>query len=210
MRAPPFFTDDTKARAAEAVKAIEARTSAEVVIAVHARSGDYSHTDYLVGFALSFVTLVAMLYLPQEFPLETFPPGSAVSFLVGALVCRSVPALRRVLSGRAPREKNVRTAARAAFVDLGISRTRGRTGLLVFVSLFERQVEVVPDTGVDPAALGPEWIQALAGLNAALARSSDPAPFFQALHALTPPLERVLPRAQDDVNELPDAPHHAA
>ena len=58
----------------------------------------------------------------------------------------------------------MRTAARAAFVDQGISRTRGRTGILVFVSLFEREVEVVADVGVDPVLLGEDWTRAVAAL----------------------------------------------
>lgn len=207
MRATPFFTDAAKAQAAETVQAIESRTAAEVVITVHATSGHYRHTDYLVGFLLSLAALVAMLFLPQEFSLELFVPGVVLSFLTGVLLMSLLPGLRRRFTRRALLEQNVRTAARAAFVELGISRTRGRTGILVFVSTFERRVEVVTDIGVDFAVLGAEWTQALAALSAAVTGSRAPAPFFQALLGLTPLLERLLPRSEDDVNELPDAPH---
>lgn len=209
MRARAFFEDATKAKAAEEVKAIEARTAAEVVISVRQASGHYRHTDYLVGFALALVALVAMLYLPPEFALETFPVGLVLAFALGAVLTPRLPALRRRLTARKLLEANVRTAARAAFVELGVSRTSGRTGILVFVSLLERRVEVVPDVGVDTAGMGEEWTQALAKLSAAVATSSSPEPFFEALRLLAPPLERVLPRSADDINELPDAPHAA-
>jgi uncharacterized membrane protein len=42
-----------------------------------------------------------------------------------------------------------------------------------------------------------------------VASSSSPEPFLEALSQMAPPLERVLPRSADDVNELPDAPHAA-
>ncbi|HEX8440409.1 hypothetical protein [Archangium sp.] len=209
MWARAFFEDATKAKTAEAVKAVEARTTAEVVVSVHRTSGHYRHTDYLVGFVLSLVTLVAMLYLPTEFPLEFFPLDVALSFVAGAYLSAALPGLRRRLTSRKLLEASVRTAARAAFVELGVSRTTGRTGILVFVSAFERRVEVVADLGVDTAALGPEWEEALAKLSAAVASSESPEPFFEALALMAPPLERLLPRSDDDVNELPDAPHAA-
>jgi putative membrane protein len=209
MWARAYFDDAAKARAAEEVKALEARTAAEVVVSVRRASGHYRHTDYLVGFVLSLVTLVAMLYLPPEFPLESFPVDVALSFATGAAVSAALPGLRRRLTSRKLLEENVRTAARAAFVELGVSRTTGRTGLLVFVSTLERRVEVVADIGVDTAALGREWEEALAKLSAAVATSESPEPFFEALRLLAPPLERVLPRSADDINELPDAPHAA-
>ena len=81
MGASPYFTDAARAQAATTVQAIESRTAAEVVIAVNARSGHYRHTDYLAGFGVSLAALVAMLYLPQEFPLETFPVGVALSLI---------------------------------------------------------------------------------------------------------------------------------
>ena len=53
------FTDKAaKAEVAEAIRAIEAATSAEVVVAVRARSGLYRHTDYIVGFVFAFAALL--------------------------------------------------------------------------------------------------------------------------------------------------------
>ncbi|PTL83348.1 hypothetical protein [Vitiosangium sp. GDMCC 1.1324] len=209
MWARAFFEEATKARAADEVKAIEARTAAEVVVAVRAASGNYGHTNYLVGFGLSFLTLVTLLYLPTEFPLEIFPVGMLASFGLGAFASMKLTGLRRRLTSSKLMEESVRTMARSAFVELGISRTSGRTGILVFVSTLERRVEVVADIGVDTAALGREWEEALAKLSAAVASSESPEPFFEAMRLLAPPLERALPRSVDDINELPDAPQAA-
>jgi putative membrane protein len=209
MWAKAFFEEATREKTAAEVKAIEARTAAEVVVAVRHASGQYRHTDYVVGFGLSLVTLLAMLYLPVDFELEFFPVDVVVSFALGAGVCTLLPGLRRRLTDRKLLEENVRTAARAAFVELGISRTSGRTGILVFVSIFERRMEVVADVGVNLSTLGSDWEEAQAKLSAAVASSEDPESFFQALRLMAPPLERALPRSADDINELPDAPHAA-
>lgn len=209
MWARAFFDDATKARTAEVVKAIEAGTSAELVVTVRGTSGHYRHADYLVGFLLAMATLIAMLYVEMEFPLAAFPVDVALSFAVGTYLSASVPFVRRFFLSRRFQHEAVQLAARATYVDLGITQTAKRTGILVFVSLFERRVEMLADVGIDIAALNPEWEEARGRLAAAVATSESPEPFFEALKLLEAPLARVLPRTEDDVNELPDAPHHA-
>lgn len=204
--ATSFLEEAARTRAAEVVTAIEALTSAEVVVAVRSQSGHYAHTDARVGAGLAFVVLMVLLFIPQEIHLFLFPPAVLLAFFAGVLVSRAAPELRRALTSRTLQEEAVRTTAQAAFTELGVSRTSRRTGILVFVSLLERRAEVVADYGVDTAALGTEWQEALSALSAALATSPSPEPFFQALLRVQTPLARVLPRLEDDVNELPDMP----
>ncbi len=201
-----FFEEATRKRAAEVVAAIESKTAAEVVVSVRATSGDYRHVDYLCGALLAFIALVVMLYVPQEIPLVLFPAGVLLAFAMGAWLGVALPGVRRRLLSRKLIESQVRMAARAAFVELGVSRTSRRTGILVFVSTLERRVEVIPDLAVDPSKLGAEWQQALDALSAAVATSSSPDTFFEALRRLEAPLASALPRFEDDVNELPDMP----
>jgi hypothetical protein len=57
----------------------------------------------------------------------------------------NVAPLRRLLVRQKRLEADVQAAARAEFYALGISRTSGRNGILVFLSTFERCTAVVPD-----------------------------------------------------------------
>jgi putative membrane protein len=207
---PAFFEESTRKRAAEVVAAVESSTAAEVVVAVRPASGEYRHVDYQWGLLLAFVTLAVMLYMPQEIPLDAFPVGVLLAFAVGAWLSAALPGVRRRLASRKLMESQVRMAARAAFVELGVSRTSRRTGVLVFVSTLERRVEVVPDLAVEPARRDAGWQPALDALSAAVAASESPEPFFEALRQLKAPLARTLPRREDDVNELPDMPGAAA
>jgi uncharacterized membrane protein len=93
--------------------------------------------------------------------------------------------------------------ARAAFVDLGVGRLNRRNGILVYVSLLEKAVDIVPDAGVNVTTIGPAWDEALGRLEAAVA-AGDLDAFDGALRSLGPALERILPREEIDVNELPD------
>lgn len=74
--------------------------------------------------------------------------------------------------------------------------------MLVYVSTFERRVELVADVGVDGKLVEGE----VRALEAAVAGRPDLDAFLEALRRLGPALAPSLPHAADDVNELPDAP----
>jgi putative membrane protein len=202
------FTDKAaKAAVAQAIQEIERATSAEVVVAVRPSSGHYRHTDYLVGFALSFAALLVFLFDSHEFSIDWMPLDTVIAFALGTFLSASFPLLRRALTSRRLMRENVRTSARATFFDLGIGKTSGRTGILVYVSMFEKGVEVVADMGIDRAVLGPAFTSAIAALDTALARGTSLPRFTEALRALGPILGKTMPRLAQDINELPDEPH---
>ncbi|UQA56564.1 hypothetical protein [Polyangium aurulentum] len=204
MSARHFLLPAARDAVASAVRDLEMKTSAEVVVAVRPVSGHYRHTDYLVGYVLALGALSVFLFHPEPFAYDVFPLEMTAAFAFGALVCANLAPLRRALTARKLLDESVRRAARAAFVDLGVSRTQGRTGLLVYVSTFERRVEIVADCGVDLAALGADFEASRARLERAVAREVDFERFLEALGALGEALGKALPRAANDVNELSD------
>lgn len=203
MAKQSFSSEEVRKRATEAIKQIESVTSAEVVVAVRRASGFYRHADYLFGFAVSLLVLCVLLVHPQPFEILLFPVEVTLGFVVGAFVCSRFSPLRRLLSGKKRMEENVLKGAHATFHEMGVSHTTGRTGLLIYVSLFERRAEVVLDMGVLAADPGPEFMAIREKLRQAV-RRLDPEAFLEAMLAMGPLLEVVLPRSEDDVNELPD------
>ncbi|MGE0452167.1 MAG: hypothetical protein AB7O37_06780 [Vicinamibacteria bacterium] len=199
-----FSSPAAKDAARSAVAEVEARTCAELVVTLRRESGRYREADYLCGFLVSLLALLALLFLPQEFPLWTFVPDLALSFALAALASSRLPRIRRLLTPRGVLLDNARLAARAAFHEGGLSRLQGRNAILVYVALFERRVEVVADVGIRVESLGPEWRAAVHTLETSLRPRPDLQRFLAALRALGPVLARVHPRADDDVNELPD------
>lgn len=191
---------------ADVVRAIEAKTSAEIVVTVRAQSATYRHVDLAVGAACAFVALLIYVYAPIEFMDDPAPPVIAVFFAAGALVSGAIPAVQRRLSSASARRENVRVAARAAFVDQGIGRTRARNGVLVYLSLLEREVEIVTDVGIDLGDQAEAWGKALAALEQVVRGGGDVASVGARLRALGETLAVTMPVQADDANELPDAP----
>lgn len=201
-----FFTAEGRARVERAVRAVESVTSAEVVVAVHPHSGVYRHTDLSVGVFCAFVSLLIFLFDPHPFAIDAYPFAFLTTLFGATLASEHLPPLRRLLTARRTMDDAVHRAARTVFVDSGIGRTRGRTGILVFVSILERRVEVVADVGVD----APHLEGAIAALDRALAASRPFEPFVAALEGLREPLASLLPHQADDVDELPNAMQEAS
>jgi putative membrane protein len=190
-----LFEERTRQKVQRAVDEIERRTSAEIVVAVEPISGFYRHADLLGGLVAAFVALAVFLYHPEPFDWSLLPLELAGAFALGAVFVGNVDGVRRALSSRALLSTNVRRAALAKFVDLGVSKKRDRNGILVFVSAFERRVEVVPDVGVEVASLGSAWGDGVQKLDRALRLDADAERFVAALRGLGAPLAEALPRA---------------
>ncbi len=199
------FVDDT-ARAAfgEAVRAIEAGSSAEAVVTVRRQSASWVHAHILVGCVGAVAAHAFMLYSAEPFALPSLLIDPVIAGVVVGLASTVVLGVKRWLTPRRTRRRAVRTAARAAFYDKGIRRTSGRTGLLLYVSIAERMAEVVIDDAVDEATPAAEWARAVAEIDAAVARGGVAA---RAFAALAPALAAAMPRSADDVNELSDDLH---
>lgn len=199
-----FLSPSSKERVTQAIKAVELQTSAELVVALRPSTLTDRDGAFVLGFACALASLCALLFLPQEFALWVFPIDVALAFVIGTAIGLSSLRLRTLLVSRAKSRAAVRAAACAAFVELAIHRTRGRTGILVFVSAQERAVEVVGDLGISSKRLGEgfdAWVRALQ----AAVKKGDFNAFIVALESAGPMLKGPLPRAEDDVNELEDA-----
>ena len=197
-----WLKQETRKRVRDCIAALESNSGAEVVTTVSVSSGHYRHADYLVGALLSFASLLFYLFYPEPLLDDIAVVVVISSFGVGAFLSAAATGLRRLLVSRKLMDESVRRAARARFVDQGISVTTGRTGILVYVSLFERRVEVVPDIGIPVERLGDRWSQAVRGLDTAAKKGVEP--FLASLQSLAPLLAEAAPRSADDVNELPD------
>ena len=198
-----FFDADAKTRTVAVVQAIEEQTSAEIVVALRKSSGYYRHADYLCGLGVAVAAVVAVVLVPEPMNPLMLPLDVLLSFALGAAFCARFATIRRLLTRPRRRRENVRTAARAAFHDLGVSRTTGRWGVLVFLSMLERDLEVVPDVGIDLEALGEEWTGTVEAMRQSM-RAADFERLLEATRGLGPLLARLHPVRDDDVNELPD------
>jgi putative membrane protein len=187
------------------VRTVEERSAAEVVILVRERSGPYLHASVLAGAIAAYLTLWFQLFSPFDYSLLLIQIAPALVGVAMGLATTVLPDLQRWLTPPSMRERYLQTAARAAFHDNGIGDTRGRTGILVYISRLERDTEVLADRGVRDAVDVEAWDRTIQAIrSSARVRDPDAAAVASAIAALGDVLQPVLPRSEHDVNELPD------
>lgn len=208
MSTRDFFGEEARRAVKSAIEKLEADCSAEVVVSVQPASGNYRASDYLSGALFGFAVVLVFVFHPAPFDSTLFPIELFAVFVFGTFLSAWFVPLRRLLTPGKLMKENARRAAKAKFVDAGLSKTRGRTGLLVYVSTFEREVALVADIGIDEKVHALELAKAEARLAAAIS-VADRSAFTNALAGLGPTLGEACPRRGDDVNELPDEPEVA-
>lgn len=200
------FTEADYDAITEAVEAAEAKTTAELVVVIRPQSGSYRDVCYAAGAVASFLALLFVLYSPYDFSPFWIPPELAVIFAIVALLV-GFSSLRRALTTKARRKSQVLACASAAFFAEGVGRTRAHTGVLIYFSMLERRIELLPDTGVLQAVPLAEWREFLKTLKPAAHAHRPTALFIERLHALGELLGRFMPANDaDNPDEIPNRP----
>ena len=201
----PRFNQSACDDLADCVREIENHTDAEIVIAVRARSGIYRHADYLCGALLAFAGLLFLLFAPFEFQHYWVAIDVVLLFALGAYISSRSNTLRRLFTTEEFRADAVRTGAAAMFYEAGIANTEAEMGVLIYLSLLERRLELIADRGVLKAAPPLEWNERVYELHRA-GRIPQLETLRREIRELGALLARYLPPTGENPNELPDMP----
>ena len=146
-------------RVAEAIRAAEQKTGAEIVCVLARRSSDYSYVPALWASFAALATpwpLIAFTHLPVR---EIFAAQIAV-FIAAALLFSLSP-VHSLLTPRRIKRARAHRAAREQFFTRGVGRTSDRRGVLIFASMAERYARIIADVGVAEIIKDEEWRAAL-------------------------------------------------
>ena len=189
----------------DAIAAVETRSAAELVVAVTRWSGSYRDVDFVAGTVSATVGLLIILFAPFDVDPAWVTPEVLLFGVIGVLLSRRQPAVRRLLSGSARRRSQVQAEASRAFHEERVSATRDRSGVLLLVSLGEEQARIVPDLEVAKRVPAAEWQRLESELTAALSTREWISRFAGTIRASGELLAKAFPVRDDDVDELPNA-----
>jgi putative membrane protein len=204
-----FFSQDDLDAIRAAVGEAEARTSGEIVPYVVEQSDEYPTAAWkgaALG-ALLFPMLALALHrwstlwgLPFGYWVALPAPlGAAVGYLLGDFL----PPVRRWLAGEPVLESRARRRAAVAFVDQEVFRTRDRTGILLFLSLFERRVVLLADAGIHQKVEAGKWEEITRRLAEGIRRGRPGPALVEAIRACGEVLAtHGVERRHDDADEL--------
>ena len=145
-----------------AIGAAEAHTTGEIVVVAAHASDDYIHVPIHIatGFALAVPLALWLWQLTHPWD-AAFSWGwlfgiQLVVFIAVALVL-SLPGIRRFITPVRLKRKYAHRNAAAQFLATNIVATEQRTGVLIFVSLLERYVEVIGDEAIAAKLSASDW-----------------------------------------------------
>jgi uncharacterized membrane protein len=175
------------------------RTRAEVVIVV-ARRAVTLGPEVLVAGGLIALALPGILWASGV--LTDFPRLYLVQagVLLLTLLLYVWPPAVRLLVGPARRSEAATRLAREAFWRIGLHRSGWRGSVMVFVTLAERQVEILADEAAQLALPDDSFARAVELFVKEVRASGLESAFAVTLNFLADRLERALPRLPSDGN----------
>ena len=209
-------------RVTAAVTQAETTTTGEIVTIV-ARQSDAYHDASLQWAVLGMVLTLAVLafhpvaadqiYVRLVDPWAQSAPQGALFGIalvlmtlvyLGVRLVLAVPALRIALTPGATKSRRVRRRALMLFRAGAEKRTRGSTGVLLYLSLAEHRAEIVADAAIHSRVPNETWGAAMAAVLTAV-RDDRPADgMADAVAQIGVVLAEHFPRTGAAVNELPD------
>ncbi|QDV25237.1 TPM domain-containing protein [Aureliella helgolandensis] len=219
QRASDLFTEEQRKQVEKAVVEAEAKTSCEVVPVVATASGRYDRAEDMIGLWLAvFAAITVWVILPRQanesgnwdgapfyIGLLAMLAGIMVAFIAGAIAGNRIAWLRRLFTPRNQMREEVSARARQIFFDKRVHHTSGATGMLIYVSLFERMAVVLGDQQVLDK-IGQSSLDRLCQLLTDGLRHGEPADAIcSVISEAAIQLSGPLPRDERDTNELQDA-----
>jgi putative membrane protein len=206
-----YFSKAERDEIRRAVDEAEKGTSGEIVPYVVEASDNYEGSLWkgaALGGLIGAVAGIAWEFgfeswggLGRLLPLTLPVLGAAL----GYLLCLLSATVRRAMVSREVLETRVRRRAAVAFLDEELFRTRDRTGILIYLSLFEHRVVVLADEGINSQVREEEWSELTGDLAEGIRQGRAGSALVEAIGRCGDLLaERGVKIRPDDENELGD------
>ncbi|HZV54394.1 MAG TPA: TPM domain-containing protein [Rhodocyclaceae bacterium] len=157
--------------------------------------------------------LLKHLMMPGWWVRRAF--GAADREAIGAAITASEQyhrgELRFVAEGPLPLKVSLRgtpprARAAALFHHLGVDKTREASGILIYVQLVDRRVEILADKGIAARVAQSEWDRICREMETAFGHDAYRRGALEAIDRATRLLSLHFPARPDNINELDDRP----
>lgn len=222
MPSPIYLSPEDHARISAAVGEAEMHSSGEIVTVLTDRSDGYTDVALAWSVIVAFLALAALAIAPHfymglydqllaEWGHEWTPRmiiglagGVAAIKFAAMLALQLWQPLKFWLVPGPIKTMRVHAHALRAFRIGAEQRTTGRTGILIYLSMREHRAEIVADKAI-AAKVDPEvWGHVMTAMLAHLGNDRVADGMVVAVGKVGAILSEHFPRADDDINELPD------
>jgi putative membrane protein len=197
-----MLSADERLRVEAAVREAERGTAGEIVVVLARQASRYRAMPFVYALLVALLTPWPLILGTELGTTRIFTVQLAVPIAVLTL-CAWPPLRLRLVPGPLKRAR-AREAAQHEFASRGMADTRGRTGVLLFVSAAEHHAEVIGDIAISGRVHEDEWRGVIERLIPAFAQGSPAEGLVEAVRAIGVILQRHAPVLDHDTDELPN------
>ncbi len=198
------FNENFRTNLYNAIKEIEDNSIVEIVVLIKPQSGKYRDISLWAGTIFAFALYTFFMFSPISFDVFLIYTFTVLGFLTIFGLFSALPELESKFIKQKRKDKNVEIYARAIFQKAGIRFTSERIGTLIYCSLFEKKVYVLPDRGAKNAIPAQDWTKIEDGFQSIFNESNLPEALLKQLANCKSIFSQFLPPVENDINELPD------
>jgi putative membrane protein len=198
-----FLSPGDQRQIAEAIRKAEASTQGEIVTVIARQSDDYFFIPLLWATLLALAVPGLLEILQNPWALSHSYLIQFTTFLVLAILFRWQPLTMRTIPKTIKRQRAHRLAMEQ-FFQQNLHHTKDRAGLLLFVSVAERYVEIIADKGINDKVEQDQWSRVVARFIGQVKDDQICQGFLQAIETCGEILTEHFPVEPGNKNELPD------
>lgn len=197
-----LISSKDRTRISRAITRAEKKTSGEIVAVVAASSDDYVFIPLLWAALLALLLPLVMYFASSWSPVHIYVLQIGV-FAVLAVIVQWWP-LRIALVPRPVKRARAHRHAMEQFLAQNLHTTKGRTGVLLFVSAAEHFAEVIADEAIYAKVPAETWDTVVAVLTGHISRGESADGFIAAIESCADILAEHFPPGSANKNELPN------
>lgn len=203
-KADSFFSIEEKEFIRNAVKCAESATSGEIATMVVDASDRYEEARVTAAILLAALLSLALSIATLHLTVWTYLPLTIILYFPAKRLISGFPRLALPFISGKRRQEAVKDRAVRAFYEKGLYRTKHQTGILIFISIFERKVWILADRGINARIEPEEWLRLTRLLTAGLRSNKACEALCSVIRQCGEMLACHFPASDKNLNELPD------
>ena len=197
-----LFSQEERASIEAAITKAERNTSGEIIVVAATASAGYFAYAIMWAALLALLVPWPLIYL-TNWPVEHIYLAQLAVFIIGAALTQWED-LRFAIVPKSIKRARAHQKAVEQFLAQSLHTTKGRTGVMIYVSFAEHYAEVIADDGIYKKVPQKTWNGVVNTLTTHLGRGQRTQGFIIAIETCGTILAEHFPPGRIDQNELPN------
>ena len=195
------ITEADRTKIQQIIKTAEEKTSGEFVPVVLQSSDHYPAAHYRLASICAVITsLLTYKFISFEDPIILI--WATLTGLLSGYLLGYLPWLKMLFTTKEEVQEETYQRALQSFFELGVTNTKRRTGVMIYLSILERKVFIFADAGINQVVPANYWDEQVQTLIASLKEDNFITGLQTVITQIGEKLNTNFPITDDDTNEL--------